>query len=102
VVCLVILILSPLSAKGSKDIDKGGALDMMLKASALSFVFFVLALISAGGKTASKVSAGFGGVITLGYLVAQGDVFGSLAKLFTTPAQQAGQGGGQAGAGAGG
>jgi hypothetical protein len=98
VVCLVILILSPLSSKGSKDLDKGGALDMMLKASALSFVFFVLALISAGGRSASRISAGFGGVITLGYLVAQGDVFAQLAKLFTTPAQRAGQAGAAAGA----
>jgi hypothetical protein len=88
VVCMVILILSPLTSKGSQDLDKQGAIHVTLKASALAFIFFVLALISAGGRNASRVAAGFGGVITLGYVVSQADVFAQVAKLFPVPSTQ--------------
>lgn len=89
VICMVILVLSPLTSKGQKDIDKGGAIDMTLKASALAFVFFILALVSAGGRSASRIAAGFGGIITLGYVVSQGDVFGQIAKLWVPPSTAA-------------
>lgn len=82
VACMVILALSPLSSGGTNDLTKKGSVDMMLKATALSFIFFILALVAAGGQTASKIAATFGGVITLGYLVSNGDVFGQIAKLF--------------------
>lgn len=75
VVCFLILALSPLS----KDVK---ANEWMKKASAVSLLFMILALVgSAGGKSARAVGA-FGALVTVALLVDQRGVFGIMVSKF--------------------
>jgi hypothetical protein len=68
--CMIILGAGTLVApSGSKD----GVPRLMIKASALSILFVVLALVSAGGPRLAKVAGAAGGLITLAYVVVSSD-----------------------------
>lgn len=54
----------------------------LVQLTALSLVFFVLALAAGGPKT-GKVSAAFGGLVTLGVAWNLSQIFGALAKTLT-------------------
>ena len=71
VACLVILFLGTLVApSGSKD-DLTRA---MVKGSALSGVFLILALVASGGKGPTKVATAIGTLVTAAYLLTSSDV----------------------------
>lgn len=71
IVCLVVLGLGTLLApQGSKD----GMPRAMVKGSALSGLFLVLALVASGGKGAAKVATGIGTLVTASYLFTSSDV----------------------------
>lgn len=76
--CVVIVAFSPLGEKHREE----GASAWMKRMSAVMGVFFVLGLISTAGRGASRVSAAFGGLVTLGLLVSSRSVFVTLAKKF--------------------
>lgn len=70
-VCLIILVWGTIVApKGSND----GVTRMMVKGSALLGVFFILALISTGGKGPAKVASSLGVLITLSYMLTSSDM----------------------------
>lgn len=85
VVCLVVLLLGTIVApSGSKD----GITRMMIKGSALMAVFFILAIMSAGGKGPRKVAAALGLLITASYLLTSSDmnnIFNWIASYFKKP-----------------
>lgn len=79
---MVVLALSPVTAR--KRNESPGA--FMKRASAVMALFFVLGLISAGGRGASKAAAGFGGLVTLTLLISQRSLFVVLASKVGTSA----------------
>lgn len=78
IVCIVILAMSPLTDKHKTE----GPGAFMRRGSAVCFLFFILALVSAGGRGATKIAAGFGLLVTMTLLVSSRDVFAVLAKQF--------------------
>lgn len=80
VLCLVILALSPLTDKHKSE----GPTAFLRRGSAVCALFFILALISSGGRGATKVAAAFGGLVTLTLLVSSRDVFAVLAAKFAS------------------
>lgn len=80
VLCLVILALSPLTDKHKAE----GPTAFLRRGSAICALFFILALISSGGRGPTKVAAGFGGLVTLTLLVSSRDVFAVLATKFAS------------------
>lgn len=77
-VCMVIATLSPLTDKRKNE--KPGA--FMKRMSAIMGLFLILGLVAAMGRTASKVSAGLGGLVTVGLVVSERDLFLRLAGVF--------------------
>lgn len=55
-----------------------GVPHLMVKGSALSLLFFILALTSAGGDRARRAAAGLGALVTLGYVVTSSDAYNIL------------------------
>lgn len=80
VICMIILALYPI--QGDKNELKPGA--WMKKGSAMCGLFLILGLIGSGGRGAAKVSAAFGGIVTLTLLVNERSVFTTLAKKFNS------------------
>lgn len=78
-VCITILALSPLGTKHSGD----SPVAWMKRGAAICALFFILALVSSGGPKAAKVSAGFGGIVTLALLLSSKDLFSTLAARFS-------------------
>jgi hypothetical protein len=74
-VCMVITALSPLTGKTT-------APTLMRRMAAVLALFFLLGLVSAGGRTAAKVSASLGGLVAVVLLVSDRDVFTHLANVF--------------------
>lgn len=71
IVCLVILGLGTIvSPQGSDD----GVHRMMIKGSALMGVFFILAIVSTGGKGAQKTASALGALVALSYILTSSDV----------------------------
>jgi hypothetical protein len=69
-VCLTVLGLGTVVApRGSKD----GVPRLMVRATALSALFLILALASSAGRTAAKGAAGLGALVTVTYLVGSSD-----------------------------
>lgn len=80
VICVAILALSPLTDKHKTE----GPQAFLRRGAAICALFFILGLISSGGRGATKVAAGFGGLVTLTLLVSSRDVFAVLAKKFNS------------------
>lgn len=86
--CLVILVMGTIVApQGSDD----GVHRMMIKGSALMAVFFILAIMSTGGKGPQKVASSLGMLIALSYLLTSSDVRNVMAwsKNYFTSANAA-------------
>ena len=77
VVCMALLILSPLIAKGG-DIT---AAKFMKKGSATLGVFVVLGIISTTGQTGRKVASGLGMLMTLTVLLNERSVFATITEM---------------------
>lgn len=80
IVCITILALSPLTDKHKTE----GPQAFMRRGAATCALFFILALVSSGGRGATKVAAAFGGIVTLSLLVSSRDVFTVLAQKFAS------------------
>lgn len=74
--CMVILAFSPMTGKAPT------ASAFMKRASAIMGLFFLLGLVSTGGRGASRASAGFGGLVTLVLLISDRSIFTVLTKKF--------------------
>lgn len=71
IACLIVLGLGTLLApEGSKD----GMPRAMVKGSALSALFLVLALVASGGKSPAKVATALGTLVTASYVLTSSDV----------------------------
>lgn len=80
VICVAILAFSPLTDKHKSE----GPQAFLRRGAAICALFFILGLVSSGGRGATKVAAGFGGLVTLTLLVSSRDVFAVLAKKFNS------------------
>ena len=80
VLCMVILGLSPLTDRHKED----GPRLFLRRAAAICVLFFLLGLVSAAGRGATKAAAGFGGLVTLTLLVSERSVFAALARMFNS------------------
>lgn len=78
-VCIVIAALSPLTA----DETEKRAGPWMKRMSAIMALFLILGLISAGGRGAGKFAAGVGGLVAIGLMISQRNLFGRLADIFS-------------------
>jgi len=68
--CLIVLGLGTIVAPhGSAD----GVPRMLVKGSGLCALFLVLSFLAAGGSAPAKVATGFGGLITLAYVMTSSD-----------------------------
>lgn len=79
IVCMIILAFSPLTDKHGTD----GAVKWMKRGTAMSVVFLLLGIVSSGGPRAEKVSAAFGGLLTLALVMNDRDVFATMATRLT-------------------
>lgn len=79
-VCIVIAALSPLTDR-SRD-EPAGA--WMKRMTAIMGLFFILALLSAGGRGMARAAAGFGGIVTVVLAVSERDLFVKIAQIFRT------------------
>lgn len=68
VVCIVVLGMQPL-------VSDVGPAPWMKKGSAVSLLFFILALIGSIGPGSRKVASGFGGLVTVAVLLNERSVF---------------------------
>jgi len=82
-VCVVIAALSPLTDRNKDEPPTA----WMKRMTAVMGVFFLLALLSAGGRGMAKAAAGFGGLVTVVLAVSQRDLFAKIADIFA-PAKQ--------------
>lgn len=80
-VCAVVAALSPLTA-GKRDEPPGA---WMKRMTAIMGLFFILGLVSAGGRTAAKAAAGLGGLVTVALLISERDLFATVAARFSAP-----------------
>lgn len=83
-VCIVIAALSPLTEERRDEPPAS----WMKRMTAIMGVFFVLGLISAGGRGAARAAAGFGGVITVALALSNRDLFARIAKVFASTDDQ--------------
>lgn len=74
--CVIVVIAGTVVAPAGSN---NGATRMMIKLSGLSALFFILALVSAGGPGPAKAAGGLGALVTLSYVVSSSDA-GVLTK----------------------
>lgn len=79
-ICLAVTALSPMTDR--KREEPAGA--FMKRMTAVLGLFFILGLISAGGRGAARAAAGFGGLVTVVLVVGQRDLFVQVAKIFNS------------------
>lgn len=77
-VCMVVAGLSPLT--DAKRNESPGS--YMRRMTAIMGVFFILALVSTAGRGAARAAAGFGGLVAVGLLVSERNLFVKLAAAF--------------------
>ena len=77
-ICVVILALSPMTDKRR---DEPPA-TWMKRFTAILGLFFLLGLISAGGRSMTRVAAGFGALVTVALAVSERDLFTRIATAF--------------------
>ena len=80
VVCVAVLGLGTLvpSPKGSKD---EGMSHLLVKGTALSLLFFVLALAGSAGAKAGRTASGVGALVTAAYLLTSSDAYNILSWI---------------------
>lgn len=80
IACVVVLGLGTLLApKGSKD----GIPRLMIKGTALSGLFLLLALVASGGKGAARVATALGTLVTAAYVLTSSDVHNVVSWVAT-------------------
>jgi hypothetical protein len=81
-ICIVVAALSPLTDRKREEPPAA----WMKRMTALMGLFFILGLLSAGGRGLAKLAAGFGGLVTVGLVVSERNLFVKLAQLVGKPA----------------
>lgn len=92
IACMVILALTPLTARHSAD----GPQTFIKRMAACCALFFVLGMISSAGKGPTKIAAACGGLITMALAVSDSDVFTALADKVSGTGGSVGAAGGDA------
>jgi lysylphosphatidylglycerol synthetase-like protein (DUF2156 family) len=95
-VCVVIAALSPLTDK--RQSEAPGA--WMKRMTAILGIFFILGLVSAAGRGASKIAAGFGGIVAVTLALSERDLFMKVATIFASTTDKPDTGTGPTGEGA--
>lgn len=78
--CAAITALSPLTDDKRNEPPTA----FMKRFTALLALFFILGLVSAGGRGAAKVAAGFGGLVTVVLLVSKRDLLVKITQIMNT------------------
>jgi protein-S-isoprenylcysteine O-methyltransferase Ste14 len=81
--CMLIAALSPLTRK---EDSPGRVIKQM---TGLMLLFFILALVSAGGRGAARTASAFGGVVLVVLLVSSRDLFVKVAEIMNKPSKAA-------------
>ncbi len=82
-ICIVVATMSPLTDE--KKTEKPG--DFLKRMTAIMGLFFILGLVSAGGREAGRFAAGLGGIVTVGLVVAERNLFNQLAAIVSRPSK---------------
>lgn len=77
-ICMVVAALSPLTDRKKDE----PAPAHMKRLTAIMGLFFVLGLVSAGGRGAAKLAAGFGGLVTVTLAISNRDLFMKVGTTF--------------------
>jgi hypothetical protein len=78
IVSAVIIALSPMTDRHKAD----SPTKVMKRSTAIAALYLVLALLSTGGKGATRVAGAFGGLVTIALLVSERDLFVLIARRF--------------------
>jgi hypothetical protein len=81
VICIIVLAFTPLTAT-----EPIAAKDWMKRGTAMCGLFLVLGLMGAGSAAMARVSAAFGGLVTVALLVDQRSIFVKIAERFNSTA----------------
>lgn len=83
IVCIAILGMGAVVPKnrGGLTTPAKGLLHVASKATALSLLFFILALISSAGEKSARAAAGVGGLVTLAYVASSEDAYNVLVWI---------------------
>jgi hypothetical protein len=76
--CMVVSALSPLTDRKKDE----GPTTHMKRMTAVMGLFFILGLLSAGGRGAAKFAAGFGGLVTVAVAISNRDLFMRIGDIF--------------------
>jgi hypothetical protein len=79
-ICMAVVALSPLTDR-RKEEPPGR---VMKRLAAILGVFFILGLVSAGGRSLARVAAGFGALVTVALLVSDRDLFTRVTAIFAS------------------
>lgn len=79
-VCIVIAALSPLTDRRKEE--PPGV--FMKRMTAIMALFFILGLISSAGRGGARFAAGLGGLVAVGLVVSERDLFTKLAGVFAS------------------
>ena len=77
-ICMIVIALSPLTDKRKQELP----VVHLRRLSAVMAVFLILGLVSAMGRGAGKVAAGFGGLVTVAIVMSDRDLFMKIGDLF--------------------
>lgn len=88
-VCMVVIALSPLTDRKKDELPT----TFMRRMTAVMALFFILGLLSSGGRATARFAAGFGGLVTVALVVSNRDLFMKIGSLMgSTTAQGKGVG----------
>lgn len=79
--CMVVAALSPLTDEKKTE----GATAHMKRLTAIMGLFFIIGLVSTGGRGAAKFAAGFGGLVTVALVVSNRNLFMKIGDLMGAP-----------------
>jgi hypothetical protein len=82
VACLVIVGLSGLAPKHAGEAPGS----LVKRLSGVAALFALLGLVSSGGRTAGRIAAAFGGLVTVALVVSDQDILTTITSRFGTPA----------------
>jgi hypothetical protein len=77
-ICMIVIALSPLTDKRKQESGRA----FMRRMTALMALFILLGIVSAGGDSAAKLAAAFGGLVMVVLLVSERDLAAVVGALF--------------------
>lgn len=83
-ICMVVIGFSPLTDRKKEELPT----TFMRRMTALMALFFILGMMSAGGRAMARFAAGFGGLVTVALVVSNRDLFMKIGSLMGSTTAQ--------------